>query len=418
MTMRVAALAGAIVLAATGGAHAQAGTGYEPEPVLNARTSPSPSCSRGPTSRSTRRSRSKGSSRTSPSARVSAFTAYGLRMLPIRVNEVEAIARLDEVSRTREFAAAMGRAAVRPVTSAVNMATRPVETVTGLPGGVTRLFGRVRLGAQRISQAATAPGQSAVERTADTSSRVGSVTVTALGFEQERRQLAERLGVDPYTTNPILSERLTNVAWAAFSGRFSIQAASAILMPYSLIMSGVSATNRAVFDVPPGDLINRATAIFRETGATTEQAQALMQNLQYSLTDLTALATGLDRLKGVPGRDDVVIFAAAAGAQVEVNFVVGAVNMLARSHESVAPLARIAAPGPIVGRTAAGALVVPAPVDYMSWIEPLGRLVGQPAFQAPQKVVVLSGQMSPLAEKNLTNRGWRIEQTFTTAAER
>jgi hypothetical protein len=110
------------------------------------------------------------------------FTAYGLRMLPIRVNEVEALAKLDEVSKTREFTAAVGRAAGRPVTSAVNMITRPVETISGFPDGAAWLFGRIRL---------------AGERTAEVSRRVGMSTITALGFEQERRRLAERLGVDP-----------------------------------------------------------------------------------------------------------------------------------------------------------------------------------------------------------------------------
>jgi hypothetical protein len=31
---------------------------------------------------------------------------------------------------------------------------------------------------------------------------------------------------------------------------------------------------------------------------------------------------------------------------------------------------------------------------------------------------VLSGQMSPLAQKRLTARNWRIVETFTIAAER
>lgn len=47
--------------------------------------------------------------------------------MPIRVNEVEAIARFDEVSKTREFAAAAGRVAVRPITATVKrLAQRPM----------------------------------------------------------------------------------------------------------------------------------------------------------------------------------------------------------------------------------------------------------------------------------------------------
>ena len=70
------------------------------------------------------------------------FEAHGLRMLPIRVNEMEALARLDELSRTREFMSAMGRAVARPVGSAINIVRNPVGTAKGVPAGVGRLFRR------------------------------------------------------------------------------------------------------------------------------------------------------------------------------------------------------------------------------------------------------------------------------------
>lgn len=70
------------------------------------------------------------------------------------------------------------------------------------------------------------------------------------------------------------------------------------------------------------------------------------------------------------------------------------------------------------GKFEAGALVLTAPVDRVSWIEPLGRAVARPELQAAEKVAFLSGQMSPLAQKNVTSRGWRIHEAFTVAAER
>jgi hypothetical protein len=419
MRMALAVLAGAITLVASGVSQAQGPSGYEKEPVLNAKDLAGPELLTGPHFTVDPKVPVRGFiARFTIRSPFGKFEAYGLRMLPIRVNEVEAIAKLDELSRTREFTAALGRAAVRPVTAAANMVVRPVETITGLPGGVTRLFGRIGLAGRRIGEAAVAPGLSPAERTAEVSRRVGTTAITALGFEEERRRLAQRLGVDPYTTNPVLSERLSRVAWVAFSGRFGVTATTTILVPYSQAMSAVSVTNSAVWDTPASDLINNASAIFRRTGASGADVRALMQNQQYSLSVLTALATGIERLKGVEGRDAAVIFAAAAQTQDEVNFVAGAVNMLARYHEAVSPLARVSAPGPILGHTAAGGLFLPAPVDYVSWIEPLGRMVGRPEFQAPEKVAFLSGQMSPLARKNAAARGWRIEELFTIAAER
>src|SRR5262245_23698944 len=336
--LQLAAWAGAVVLSASGAVEAQAPSVYEKEPVLIAKDLAAPEMLKGPHFTVDPKVPVKGFiARFTIRSPFGKFDAHGLRMLPIRVTERAALAKLDEVSKSREFVAAMGRAAVRPVTAAANMVTRPVETVAGIPDGVGRFFGRVGLASRRVAQAARTPGQSGGERTAEVGRRVGSTAINVLGFEQERRRLAERLGVDPYTTNPVLSEGLTSVAWVAFSGRLGVTVLKVALVPYSEIMSAVSVTNRAIWDLSATDLFNQATAAFRRTGATSEQVQALADNPQYPLSVLHALAMGLDRLQGVQGRDALVAFAATAQTQDEVNFAAGAVNMLARHHEVGAP---------------------------------------------------------------------------------
>jgi hypothetical protein len=400
--------------------HAQApAAGYEAEPVLNAKDLAVPELLKGPHFTVDPKVPVKGFlERFTIRSTYGTFQANGLRMLPIRVNEVEAIAKLDELSRTKEFAEAAGQAIARPVTSTVNMMIHPVETITGFPDGVGRLFDRIELGTERVYQAATAPDQSGGARAEEASKRVGMATITALGFEKERRDLAKSLGVDPYTTNPVLAEKLTNAAWVAFSGRMVIQTATSILVPYSMAMSAVTITNSSIYDTPAADLVNAATAIFTETGATKQQVQALVQNPQYPLSVLTDLAIAIRRLQGVPGRDAVVIFAAAAKTQPETRFMAGAVGMLARYHEAVAPIAQVSAPGPILGRTAGGALVVPLPVDYIAWTKRVAQFPQRPDVQAPEHVGFVSGRLSPLAGKEFTKRGWKLFESFTIAAER
>jgi len=204
----------------------------------------------------------------------------------------------------------------------------------------------------------------------------------------------------------------------AFSGRFGIQAAMSVLVPYSMAMSAVTITNTTVYDTPQGDLINKDQAIFAETGASEAQVQALMKNKQYSLSVLTALAQGLQRLQGVNGLASIVDFAAAAKTQDETRFVAGSVNILARYHESVAPIAVTTAPGPIIGRTTNGTLVIPAAVDYVAWTERVGRMAQRDDFKAPDRTTWLSGQMSIRARKEFTARGWRVDESFSIAAER
>jgi len=406
-----------IILMGSVATRAQAPSGYEAEPVLNAKDLATAELLKGPHFTVDPKVPVRGFiERFTIRSAYGTFQANGLRMLPIRVNEVEALAKLDDRSKPKEFAEASGRAIARPVTSTVNMLVHPVDTITVLPDGVGRLFGRIELGTQRVFQAATAPGASGGQRAEEASKRVGMATITALGFEKERRDLAKSLGVDPYTTNVVLSEKLTDTAWVSFSGRFLVQTATSILVPYSMAMSAVTITNSTVYDTPPADLVNNATRIFGTTGATEAQVQALVQNPQYSLTTLTELALGIQRLQGVPGRDAVVIFAAAARTQDECRFVAGAINMLARYHEAVAPIAQVSAPGPVLGRTAGGALVLAAPVDYVAWLARVGIAANRPDLQAPEKVSFVSGRLTPLAQKELTKRGWKIFESFTTAA--
>ena len=75
------------------------------------------------------------------------YYVESLDMLKIRLSEIPAIAQLDSMSNTSVYAQALATSAIRPVTAATNMVMHPMDTVTGLPGGVGDLFGRVSMGA-------------------------------------------------------------------------------------------------------------------------------------------------------------------------------------------------------------------------------------------------------------------------------
>ena len=390
-----------VVLVMGGATTSWAQSGYEAEPVLKAKDLVAPELLRGPNFTVDERVPVVGFlARFTLRSSFGTFDVHGIHMLHVRVPEIHALAQLDQMSKTREFADAAARAVARPVASAANMIVNPVETVEGLPGGVARLFDRIELGGESIAAAATASGQSGGQTAVNVSQRVGSITVNALGFDKERRDLAKSLGVDPYTSNPVLSKKLTDMAWVAFSGRFGIQAAMSVFVPYSMAMSAVTITNSTVYDTPPGDLINAAQAIFAQAGASDAQVQALLKNPQYTLSMLTALALGTQRLQGVAGLPAVIDFATAAKTQDETRLVAGAVNMVARYHESTQRIARVTAPGPIIARTVTGALLVPAPVDYVAWTRRVARFAQRDDLKAPHRTAWLSGQFSPRARNS------------------
>ena len=409
----------AVVLASNAAIAVDAKSPYEAEPVLRASDLISPELVKGPLFQVDERVPVRGFlDRFTLRSSFGTMEVHGIHMLGIRVREVHAIGQLDSMSKSKEFAEAAAKAVARPVTSAANMIVNPVETVSGLPGGVMRLFDRIKLGGESVVAAATASGQSDSERAAEVIERVGNITVTALGYEKERRTLAQGLGVDPYTTNPLLAKKLDDMAWVAFSGRFGIQTAMSVFVPYSMAMSAVTITNSTIYDTPAGDLLNNARSIFAATGASDAQVNALIKNKQYSLSVLTSLAMGVQRLQGVNGLPSVIDFAAIGATQDETRFVAAAVNMLARYHETTERLALVTAPGPILARTASGTLVVPAPLDYVAWTERVARFAQRDDLKVPTRVAWLSGQMSPRARKQFESQGWTVYESFSNAAER
>jgi hypothetical protein len=263
---------------------------------------------------------------------VGTFEAHGRELLRIRVGELHALAQIDRMSKSEEFIKAAAQTMARPVESTANMLLHPVETVKGVPGGVERFFDRVELGAQTIAGAASDSGQSSAQRTEDVTRRVGGITADVFGYESERRALAKSLGVDPYTTNPVLSKKLSDMAWVAFSGRVGVNTLITVFVPVSIAISAASATNAMIYDTPAADLITRNEQKLLGMGASEQQARALIKNPWYSLSVLTSLVTALDRLSGVDGRPAVVTLAVTATTEDQARFLASAVEMLAAHH--------------------------------------------------------------------------------------
>jgi hypothetical protein len=169
---------------------------------------------------------------------VGVFQANSTEMLKIRVAEIPAIQELTKTSKTKVFAQSVATNAARPVTAAGQMVLHPVETAKGLPAGVGRFFGRVGLAGQRLKEAATEPQEaSAGEKAGQFAKRTGQTTRDIFGYEQERRELAKKLHVDPYTTNPVLSKQLDDFALTAFRAHVGVTTTMSVFIPGSMAIT-------------------------------------------------------------------------------------------------------------------------------------------------------------------------------------
>jgi hypothetical protein len=333
------------------------------------------------------------------------FQAHGLEMLAVRVPELAAIQHLKGVSRSKLFLNSARNAAEKPVKAAVNIVTHPKETIQGLPAGLGRFFDRVQSGANRIVEAAssTEPGE---DRAGAILKGGGTAARDALGYEQERRALARELKVDPYTTNPVLAKQLDDVAWVSFTGRLGVNAVMSVAVPGSMAITATKFANDLVWDTPRGDLIVRNETALKALEVPEKSARAFMKNAVIPLSVKTDLVQGLEKLDHVEGRLAVVTLASTARSEEQARFLATAVRMLGKAHD----LEKVTATGTIVGREKSGALVVPAPVDYVSWTERVARFADRDDLRASERTISLTGKMSPRARSEFEKRGWQVKE--------
>jgi hypothetical protein len=176
------------VVSVPGPGRAWAEPGFETPPVLDASYFVAPWALKGPRYRVEDKVPTDGfQARFIISSNFGKFEALGADLLATRIAEVVAIEKLESVSKAETFVKAAAGTVARPVQAARTMLLSPVDTASGLPAGVARLFERVKLGGQRVAEGATDSSKSV----GDTAGAVGQISASVLGWEQERRRLVQ-----------------------------------------------------------------------------------------------------------------------------------------------------------------------------------------------------------------------------------
>ena len=299
---------------------------------------------------------------------VGVFEAWGVELLALRVAEIPALRLLEEACRSDAFARAAG-----------NVAARPLQPDGS---GLSRFF-----------------GASAAEEGAP----------AAVSHEKELRDVARRLGVDPYTSNPLLAARLEQLAWVVAMSRVSVASLLPTAVPATIAMPGTEVAHHWVYDTPTGELLAKNEQRLRDFGASAESIRALRAAAGFTLSTQTAFVEALGRLTDVQGRGDAVSLAASAATPAEALFVVSAVSILADRNEQ-APIDVLLARGTLVARQTSGQLVAPIPADYVSWTERLARFAQREDLAASERGVWISGRTTARARERFEALGWAVHE--------
>ena len=336
------------------------------------------------------------------------FEANGNEMLVTRIKEINAIARLKEVSRTDEFKNALTKAAKSPIASAKNIVTDPVNTISNAPKGLMKFM-------RRAGESIKDIGNKSESHEAE-----GSRMQQLIGFSDEKRKVAISLDVDPYSSNTVLQHELDGISWASFAGGATFSLAT---MP----IGGAAGTALTVTDVSgdfdqmlkeksPTDLrkINQKSLV--ALGASEKDAERFLNNNAFSPSAQTAFVLNLKSLDGVANRGAFVRTAGETSSdESDAIFCVQTAALMAQIHKNDKPLARITMLGDFPICVAKdGTIIVALQWDYAAWTAGAAgfandvQKLAAKADKNKNALVALSGQVSSRLREELEKRGFMV----------
>ncbi|MFO1112969.1 MAG: hypothetical protein U1E38_07870 [Rhodospirillales bacterium] len=242
-----------------------------------------------------------------------------------------------------------------------------------------------------------------------------------IGFSQAKREFAGRTGVDPYTTNEAMQERLNALSWPSWGGGILATIGTvpvAGIAGFALTGASLPESMHLVnLDKAPEDLRIENRRRLKEMGVEEPLREAFLSHPWYSPRHQTIIVGSLYSLKQASGRPSFIAAAMAAGSEQDAFTMQRTAELLRAFDEYASPLTEVAAPqGLIVARAADGATVVPLYADRGVWTsgtQALADAWDRDAAAYPtasRKVLWVSGRLSPQMAEAVRQRGWLVEE--------
>lgn len=332
------------------------------------------------------------------------FNVQGDQMLRMRLKELEALDQLEKLSASDQFGKALVNAGLSPVKYAGKLITNPIGTIQNTFSGVGSFLGSVGSG---IANAG---------KTQDDA--IGSL----IGVTRERRQLATKVGVDPYTDLPPLHEKLKALSEAAALGGLAVTGAMmAIPGAAGIVVSNLSTAN-TLGDMRIEELAQNYTASqildlnrkrLAAHGVDSTLAESFLANRNYTPIDLAVITASLESMPAVQDRVVFIERATSANSRAVAYFNRRQAEMIAHFAKTGGFTRFVSLGGYPFLVTREGRVVGLMPFDAVSWTESIGRGFG--TVSADMKRVArggaelrITGQATAMAKERLGGQGWKV----------
>jgi hypothetical protein len=326
------------------------------------------------------------------------FEVTGDAALRKLLREIAAMTAFEKIESTEAFGKALLASAKQPIVFAGNLIIDPVDTVTGIPKGVGKLFSNAYTSITTKKQAGE-----------------DSSAEELLSLSKYKREYAYNLGVDPYSSNSVFQKELNRIAWAAAVGNLSFSAATIPIgggIGMAISYTGFAQQmNEYLKDQPPTQIRSDSETRLSSMGISKDDIKKFMENGVFSPRQTAVIVASLIKLNDVKGRSVYIQYASSASDEEQANFMMQIAEIMGGFHEKVSPLKEISMnSGLVTASTANNSILIPFPIDYGVWTESaekiLGNMVSSVSLaEGGHFEIWVTGTFSPLARKNIEALG-------------
>lgn len=319
-----------------------------------------------------------------------------------RIHEFDAMAQMEKLKGTKEFARGIEGQAGRVVQGASNLVTDPVDTTKKVFSGIGRMF-------QNIGN--TVSGNQAPSE--------GNALADLSGFGKVERSYAKQFALDPYSRNPYLQDALKDVSRAGFLGGTAASLGMGPVGNLSMVSTGDTALKDLIYTKSAQDLATYNSDTLKNMGVSDDLTDLFLRNQNFTNTERTAIVMALKSMPNTQNRHNFIKFAVLTDNGDVAAFRRRQIEMYAAYDAKQSHIQEFR----FMGQFAAallddGSLLMMAPLDHLLWTQEISNYVAsvnQSAAQAtpPRKLLWFSGTASPLALKNLSAAGWQVQQKAT-----
>ncbi len=225
------------------------------------------------------------------------------------------------------------------------------------------------------------------------------------------RRWAEKLGVDPYSSNAVLREKIRAVSKVDAAASFGAK----LLMPGLGAVSYVVTVSNLVWSLDPEELRAHNLKQLVQAGISEAAIDDFLDNPAFSPTQQTVIVQSMVEMKDVEGLEKILLLPGWVESETEAWIYAETILLMSRFRETARPVRAIVGEGLVPGLlTESDELVYVVPLGHLTWNEMLADLADGSMISGISGVeggreLWLDGTATEKASAGLAILGWSVE---------